>query len=227
MTSWHEGLLARVLGTGATATSLVMALPTSETRNSRRELCVGVMVNGSPWVLKVVFGKRPTSGQGPPGGPSGEPGFPSARSAKLHLELGESRQLDAEGEGQVSTEMMRGAEPSPAQGKGGATLGRNQSRNPLALLGSCPPPHPGRPIRYKSLHFLPSASTAVSHPSTSGHPRVPSWAIPPLPATPRVPSGSKRSPVPPARSVPRSSTHSWGGVCPPRLLSDFRLLSPE
>lgn len=111
-------------------------------------MCGGVMVNGSPWVLKVVvFGKRPTSGQGPPGGPSGEPGFPSGRSAKLHLELGESRQLDAEGEGQVSTEMMRGAEPSPAQGKGGATLERNQSRNPLALLGSCPPPHPGRPIR--------------------------------------------------------------------------------
>lgn len=85
----------------------------------------GVMVNDSRWVLKGVgFGKLPTSGQGPPGGPSGEPGFPSGRSAKLHLELGESRQLDAEWEGQVSTEMMMGAEPSPALGKGGATLER-------------------------------------------------------------------------------------------------------
>lgn len=177
----------------------------------------GVMVNGSPWVLKgVVFGKR----QGPPGGPSGEPGFPSGRSAKLHLELGESRQLDAEWEGQVCTEMMRGAEPPPALGKGGATLERNQSRNPLALLGSCPPP-PGAPLSPQrlhgckpSLHFRSPSRAILGHPSTSGHPRVP--------------SGSKRSPVPPARrSIPRSSSHSWGGVCPPRLLSDFRLLSPQ
>lgn len=70
------------LGTGANATSPVMALPPQKpgTRPG-----YGRGTNNFPWVLKgAVSRKCPESRPGAPGWPSGEPGFPSGR-ARLHL----------------------------------------------------------------------------------------------------------------------------------------------